>query len=224
MTEGDESGPTGLHEPGRLLALTDGVFAISMTLLALDVRIPDSVDDAGFARELHPFLGHFGVFFVAFLITSRFWLVNHHMLRRLQRVDDGVLERSILFLFGICAIPVATGVLFRFGNLPEAITFATLVLAGTGALSARLWWYLSAPTRGLAEIPPAEREETMLRSVLVVVVYLLAIPVAYALPGDQAALAPFVWFLFAGIDRAASGLYGRLIRRRHRPAGRVPRA
>lgn len=221
MSEGDETaGVDGRdrHEPGRLLALTDGVFAISMTLLALDVRIPEEVEDAGFHDALGPFLGHVGVFFVAFLITSRFWLASHHALAQLRRVDYGVLERSILFLFGICAIPVATSVLFRFGNLPEAVAFAALVLAGTAVLSARLWWYLTSPERGLSGVDRDEREEGMIRLGLITVAYLLAIPVAYLLPAGQAAYAPLTWVAFIGIDPAARVLQGRLRRRRERRA------
>src|SRR5689334_17505924 len=127
--------------------LVDGVFAISMTLLALDVRIPDEVDEtaAGFAENAPHLLGRFLVFVVAFLITSRFWIVNHRQMATLHHVDSGVIQRTVLFLAGITSLPVATGVLFRFGGVPHAVAFAALVLAATAALSLRLWRYVSDP-------------------------------------------------------------------------------
>jgi uncharacterized membrane protein len=149
----------GLYAPERLLTLVDGVFAISMTLLVLDVRVPDNVA----TRQ-----------------TS---------------------------------LPVATGVLFRFGNVPAAVTFAAVVLAVTGAANARLWWYVSSPDRRLAEVDDDARRETMVRMVLVVVVYLLTIPAAYLLPGRAVAYVPLVWFLLVGVDPLAHRLHLLLLRR-----------
>ena len=197
---------------GRLLTLVDGVFAISMTLLALDVRIPDTIPDtsAGFADAVRPLLGRMGVFVAAFVITSRFWLINHRYFAGLRRVDRGLLQRSILFLAAITTLPVATGVLFRYGAVPGAVTFAAVVLALTSALSGRLGWYVSSPVRDLATVDAEDRRRGLLRTVLVVVVYLLAIPIAYAVPPRAVAYAPLVWFLLAVVDRASAWLTARL--------------
>jgi uncharacterized membrane protein len=79
---GESEEASARYGVGRLLTLVDGVFAISMTLLALDVRVPDEVPDtaAGFTSALGPLLGRVGVFVAAFVITSRFWLINHRYL------------------------------------------------------------------------------------------------------------------------------------------------
>jgi uncharacterized membrane protein len=211
------------HSPVRLLALTDGVFAIAMTLLALDVRFPESVPEtsAGFAGAAGAFFGRFGVFFVAFLITSRFWLTSHRHLARLRRTDDGVLRRSVLFLFGICSLPVATSVLFRFGGVPWAVAFAAGVLALTAALSARLWWYLSSPARDLADVPRGERDATLVRQVLVVVAYALAAPLAFVLPDGRTGYATLVWALLAVVDPVTARVHPALVRRRVRRDARA---
>jgi hypothetical protein len=62
----------GRYRPERLLTLVDGVFAISMTLLVLDVRVPDDVPDtaAAFGDNVGVLLGRLGVFVAAFLITA----------------------------------------------------------------------------------------------------------------------------------------------------------
>jgi uncharacterized membrane protein len=197
--------------------LVDGVFAISMTLLVLDVRVPDDVPKTAeaFAGAFGPLLARLGVFVAAFVITSRFWLVNHRQMSVLRVVDYGVAQRTILFLAGITSLPVATGVIFRFGDVPAAITFAALVLAVTAALSARLWWYLSSPRRGLADVDEDTRHETMIRSILVVVVYLLAVPGAYLVPPGAAGAVPFVWLVLAAVDPVSHRLH-LLLRRRRR--------
>jgi uncharacterized membrane protein len=208
----------GRYRPERLLTLVDGVFAISMTLLALDVRIPDNVPDsaAGFHANVGVLLGRLGVFVAAFVIASRFWLVHHRQMSALEAVDIGLIERTVLFLAAITSLPVATGVLFRFGDVPGAVTLAAAVLAVTAALSARLWWYMSSPGRGLAHIHLDERQRVLLRSILVVVVYLLAIPLAYAVPAGAVALTPLVWLVLVAVDPLTARLYAWFARRRRR--------
>jgi uncharacterized membrane protein len=202
----DEDTPRGLSSPNRLFALTDGVFAIAMTLLALDVRMPDDVQENvhSYADAAHAFYTDFGVFILAFVITSRFWVVNHKMMSRLVIVDDGVLARTISFLAGICSIPVVTAVLFRFGSIPQAVAFASLILSLTTLLSARLGWYLSDPKRKLSRVDPAMRVPNLLRLVWNAAIFLLAIPIAYLLYAlnsgrdDHVAYATLSWLLLAG--------------------------
>lgn len=186
--------------PHRLFGLADGVFAIAMTLLALEVRIPEDLPGtaAGFHEGLSDLLTSYGIFLLAFYITGRFWLSNHRALARLHHVDVGVLNRAISFLAGICSLPVMTSVLFRFANAPGAIAFSAGLLAVTALLSLRLWWYISDPNRDLMDVTPQDRQRTVARSVYAVVVYLLAIPVAFLLPAVSdltSAWAPLVWLL-----------------------------
>lgn len=209
---------SGLSSPHRLFALADGVFAISMTLLALDVRIPDDVPETGaaFNAAAREFYGNFGVFILAFLITGRFWLSNHRIMARLHTVDRRVLEHTIVFLAGICSIPVATSVLFRFGSIPQAVTFAAVLLSATSLMSARLWWYLSRPDRNLSADDPATRLPVLLRALWTSGVFLLAVPVAYLLPHvngqDHAGKATLVWLLLL-LDSPVARLVLRLRRR-----------
>jgi hypothetical protein len=134
----------------------------------------------------------------------------------LDAVDVGVLERTILFLAAITSLPAATGILFRFGDVPGAVTLAAVVLAVTTALSARLWWYMSSPERGLADVGRDDCHRSMLRSVLVSVVYLLAIPLGYAVPAGAVALSPLVWLVLVAVDPLTARLYDWFGRRRGR--------
>ena len=203
--------------PHRLFGLADGVFAISMTLLALDVRVPDDVPNtaAGFADGAGDLYRQYGIFLLAFYVTGRFWLSNHRMLARLHHVDDGTLERAVMFLAGICSLPVATTLLFRFGDSPRAVTSAAVLLAVTSELSARLWWYISDPERDLLDIDRAGRRRMLWKLAYNTAVFLLAIPVAYLLPQVSdlpSAWAPLVWLLLP-VDGWISTLVLRLRRR-----------
>lgn len=206
---------SGLHAPHRLFGLADGVFAISMTLLALDVRIPADVPDthAGFVAASGAFYGRFAVFVVAFLIAGRFWVWYHQIMAGLRTVDAGALERTVLFLVGVSSLPVAAAVLFRFGAVPHAVTFASVLLAVTALFSARLWWYVSDPARKLSEVTPEARTATMMRLLFTAIVFLLAIPIAYLLPQSEtdsrAAWAALTWVLLI-VDVQFSGSATRL--------------
>jgi uncharacterized membrane protein len=209
---------SGLSSPHRLFALADGVFAISMTLLALDVRIPEDVPETveAFNAAAGELYVNFGIFVLAFVITGRFWLRSHRMMADLHTVDGGVLERSISFLAGICSLPVATAVLFRFGSVPQAVAFASLLLAATSLLSGRLWWYLTRPDRKLSSTDPAARLPGLLAALWSTGVFLLAIPIAYLIAGvaghEQVAYSTLVWLLLL-FDGVFTRVVLRLLRR-----------
>ena len=192
---------SGLHAPHRLFALSDGVFAISMTLLALDVRIPEGVPETSdaFREAAGELYSQFGIFVLAFVIAGRFWMGNHKIMGKLHTVNTGVMSRTVLFLAGICSIPVATAVLFRFGGVPEAVAFAALILAATSLQSGRLWWYLTQPGRHLSHDDPATRLPLLVQSLWSTGVYLLAIPIAYLLAHvgshEHVAYATLIWLL-----------------------------
>ena len=82
---------TDVVTPGRLFGLTDGIFAISITLRALDVRVPDGLADGveGFREGRGELYGRFGVFLLAFWIATRFWLSNHAAMAHVHHVDRG---------------------------------------------------------------------------------------------------------------------------------------
>lgn len=220
--EEDSSGTTkpplrkGLVSPGRLFGLTDGIFAISITLLALDVRVPEAVGDGleGFREGRSDLYGAFGVFLLAFWITSRFWLANHAAMSQVHHVDRGLLSRTVTFLFGICSLPVAASLLVRFGSAPEAISFACLVLALTWLLSARLWWYLSDPANGLSDDDPRTRLDRLVDNLFNAATFLLVIPVAYVLYALDISPA---WAMFTLVllrfDRLVVRAVNRVVRR-----------
>lgn len=209
---------SGLSSPHRLFALADGVFAISMTLLALDVRIPEGVLETpdAFREASGDLYSEFGVFVLAFVIAGRFWVSNHRIMSRLHTADTGVLNRVISFLAGICSIPVATAVLVRFGGVPAAVTFAALLLAGTSLLSGRLWWYLSDPVRHLSDNDPATRLPVLLQTLWSSGVYLLAIPIAHLLgsvgDGEHVGYATLIWLLLI-VDGRFARLTARFLRK-----------
>ena len=147
-----------------MVTLTDGVVAIAMTLLVLDLASIEAADTS--ARELWHALtsdkGRFIAFFVAFWVTARFWIVHHRVFRRISRHEDVLALRNFWFLFGISLVPFSTGLLGRTTGNPLAVTIfsANLMLISL----ALAWLMQTAEQAGVAAPVTDERELLMTRA------------------------------------------------------------
>ncbi|TVR25156.1 MAG: DUF1211 domain-containing protein, partial [Nitriliruptor sp.] len=90
-------------EFGRLVALTDGVFAIALTLLVLDLAIPAQAADAPLAEALADTAPRFFAFVISVAVVGTFFLSHHELLSMLQKVDGGLLGLTIPYL-GLIAL------------------------------------------------------------------------------------------------------------------------
>ncbi|MGI8752952.1 MAG: TMEM175 family protein [Acidimicrobiales bacterium] len=210
MGDGPAAGAP-VASPDRILTLTDGVVAISMTLLVLDL----SVDYQGSsAAILWRSLGHqqdrFVAFFIAFWVIARFWLLHHRVFRRVTRHEDSLAGRNFWFLFGISILPFTTRLLGQTSEnpLPVALFSANLLL-----ISLALTWLSSGAERaGAAPSMTGEREAVMGRA------RSITAPALFVLPGALAwvirpGTAELLFLLLYGAD-----LPGWLLLRRRRAA------
>jgi uncharacterized membrane protein len=100
MTEAAESSPEAGQDRDRILNLSDGVFAIAITLLVLDIRVPD-IPENMVASELPAallslcpkYLGYF----LSFVGISVFWTIHHSIFRPIQAYDRSLLYLNFLF-------------------------------------------------------------------------------------------------------------------------------
>ena len=92
---------------GRTEAFSDGVFAIAITLLVLDIRVPATAFDDlwhGIAHEWPSYLGYV----TSFLTIGGIWLAHHGIFRRLQYVNDRVMRINLLLLMAVSFLPYPT--------------------------------------------------------------------------------------------------------------------
>ena len=109
----DEPFPSGAPDPQRLLLarmllFSDAVFAIVLTLLALDLRMPAGFDDAHLYEGLVAMKGELIAFAVSFAIVAVFWIAHLTVLRSLARFDWGVAIANLVFLFTVTVTPFTT--------------------------------------------------------------------------------------------------------------------
>lgn len=121
-----------LHK-SRLETLVDGVFAIAMTILVLEVKAP-SISDGRSALELLHALAHDGVvilaYFVSFFALGVFWVWHHKLTAKIREIDLPLLVCSLSFLSLICFFPFVAAL---FGRYPQNLT-ANVVYVGLLAL------------------------------------------------------------------------------------------
>ena len=92
----------------RMLFFTDAVFAIVLTLLALELRPPEHAAEAN-AETLGALGGHIFAFTVSFFLIAIFWTAHMNTTRRLARFDWPTALANILYLFPVCLLPFASG-------------------------------------------------------------------------------------------------------------------
>jgi uncharacterized membrane protein len=195
--EDDEAAEEGI---GRILALSDGVFAIAITLLILEITLPATTGDTGLTRALLQLWPRYLAYVLSFVVIARFWVTHHLAFRLIGRYDAVLVWLNLLLLMSVAFLPFPTAVLGEHnGSPPAAVLYAAaVVLAGTA--SAAYWWYASG--RGSLLRPDVGRARVRaLRA------RGLSAPVLFALTLPIAAFAPYaaeiLWIFVFPLTRIA---------------------
>ena len=184
----------------RLEAFSDGVLAIIITIMVLELKVPHGEDFAA----LKPLLPVFLSYVLSFLYVGIYWNNHHHLLHSTQQVSGGILWANLHLLFWLSLFPFATGWMGEnhFTAMPTAAYGVVLLLAGVA-------YYVLQ----LAIIARHGRQSVLAKALgrdwkgkLSLVVYLVAIPLAFASPWIANALYVLVamWWLIPDrrIERA----------------------
>ena len=117
---------------GRLEAFTDGVIAILITIMVLELKVPHGVDLAA----LRPILPIFLTYVLSYVMLGIYWNNHHHMLQAATRVTGGVLWANLHLLFWLSLVPFVTGWVGEnhFAPVPTAVYGAVLLMAGLAYL------------------------------------------------------------------------------------------
>src|ERR1700730_13244663 len=108
----------------RIEAFSDAVFAIVVTLLVLEFKVPDlhNANDAGeLARHLRIMLPQFLSWLISFIIVCKFWLNHHHILGMARHADYGMVWINSIFLMGQSFIPFPTALIGEYHRAPLAV-------------------------------------------------------------------------------------------------------
>src|SRR5918912_128906 len=104
-SEDDEVGGAGL---GRILALSDGVFAIALTLLVLQFKLPAGYDSQAVGKDLVDLGHYFFAYALSFWVIGRFWYAHHLSFRYIARYDAVLITLNLSLLFFVAFLPFPT--------------------------------------------------------------------------------------------------------------------
>jgi len=119
----------------RLGALSDGVFSIVLTLLVLDLKIPELPRGFGeqqMAADLEGQIPNFLAWLMSFILLSRFWIVHHAVVATLARCHTGTMVWNFVVLGLVSLVPFAAGLVGTYEYDPLAVAIFAVMLGATG--------------------------------------------------------------------------------------------
>jgi uncharacterized membrane protein len=187
-------------EFARVLAFTDGLFAIAMTLLVVALGIPhlsdgDSVHDL--ADALSDLTPDFISFFITFAVIGRYWLAHHQFVAMLKGIDQGLIALNLVYLAFIAFLPFPTALLGENFENPLSIVIYAVNVGLVSGMEVVLFRHAYKAQLFEKQLPQDVYRFAVAMSLAPVLFFALSIPVAFV----STTLAVCTWFL--GIPLAA---------------------
>jgi uncharacterized membrane protein len=176
-----------MREAARVEAFSDGVIAIAITLLVLEIRVPE-VSHGKLAHALAHQWPSYAAYVLTFFVIGVMWVNHHAMFQQIERIDRALLFLNIGLLMGIAFLPFPTALLAQYlregganARIATAIYSVTMAVIGCGYLV--LWWYLARNPRLLREgFGAAGAQQAFRRTVIGPSLYAASIVVALIAP------------------------------------------
>ena len=127
----------------RLEAFSDGVLAVAITLLVLDITVPQATANASLAHELARNWPHYAAYVTSFLTIGIIWVNHHAMISRLREADHAILILNLLLLLSIGILPFATSLMAAYLKQPSGQHLAAAVYGGSFLLMSILFGELN---------------------------------------------------------------------------------
>ena len=188
----------------RLVFFSDAVMAIAITLLAIEIKVPEIAIDLA-AQELPQAIADLWpkllAFFISFVVIGGNWISHHAMFRMLRRYDRRLLWLNLFHLLFVALMPFTTAVVGEYGILPFAQVFYAASVAVTLLTRDLAWLYASHRGRLLDETITADQvRKVTINELTKPAVFLVSIPFAFVSPWIPIlmwALAP-IWYSIVG--------------------------
>ena len=196
----------------RLILFSDAVFAIAITLLIIEIKVPHFEHKStehdlseALAHQIPEWIG----FFISFWVIGVYWMAHHRMFGYLVRHDGGLAFLNLLFLMTIVIMPFSSALYSNFPYLNTSFVFYCLNVAAAGLCLQLLWRYINNPRHKISEpIPSKVRQRAYIRNAVAPAIFLLAALIATLLPGPLGGmLSRLLFFLIFPIQMILSRIY-----------------
>ncbi len=138
----------------RIILFSDAVFAIAITLLVLEIKVPHVGEDTNNSL-LNILIGmtpKFIGFFISFLVIGQYWIVHHKLFGFVEDYNGGLLWLNLIFLLSIVLMPFSTALYSE--NIKSTLSFIIYCsnISTSGIIAFILWRYVGSAKRNLSEL------------------------------------------------------------------------
>jgi len=184
--EGDEAARALFerqHDPTRVLALSDGVFAIIFTLLVLEIHVPELTDDRSLNEALRQIRPSFNAFVISFIVAGMYWVAHRDLFGLIRRTDRWLVWLNLLLLLPLCLLPFGASLLGRYELEPAALRIYGLVLVTVAFMRVVIWLYvINRPHLLWLRLDDRQRRAGLALNGVPGLVFLLAVLIAEPAP------------------------------------------
>ena len=179
----------GDPEFNRVLAFSDGLFAIAMTLLIVAVSVPDLVDHNSvdeLADQLNDLSDSLESFFISFAVIGRYWYAHHQFFALLQRMDPALIGINLVYLAFVAFLPFPTDLMGNYFDNPLAIAIYAVNVALISGLEVVLFRHAHRAGLLKRRLPEAIYRWGAFVSTAPLFFFLISIPVVFFLGSGPA--------------------------------------
>lgn len=170
--------------PTRLEAFSDGVLAIAITLLVLNIHVPSPHSPRSLATELGEQWPSYAAYLTSFLTIGIIWINHHAMFRRLQYVDHTIMTLNVLLLLTIGLLPFTTALAAEYVNeshgqhLAAAVYSGSFLLMSIAFVATNRHILFAKPRLHKVPLPEQERRSILRRGLVGLAPYAIATALA----------------------------------------------
>jgi len=194
-------------EFSRIVAFSDGVFAIAITLLALTIDFPQHLPpDQTVGELLESQTGAMLAYAISFAVLGKLWLAHHRFFSAVERFDGALMGLNLLYLAWVALIPVTSELLGDYGDDPVGVI--TYAISMTGVTATFQLQILHATRRDLVrpELREMERRNAAPANLVIMSVFVLSIPVALVSPLAATLMWPVIFLAGRRVGEWFGGL------------------
>jgi TMEM175 potassium channel family protein len=197
---------SGFIEYDRVVFFSDAIFAIAITLLAINLRVP--VGHAfGSAHELHRALPSIRGFWISFAVIALFWIGHHGIFRYVVAADRVLILLNLIFLGTIAFLPYPTELLSAEASQTASVVFYAACAGVAGLAEAAVWIYAAYGGAKLTDDSArAVRGFYLLRIARIPVIFTVSIPIAFVNPSIALWSWLAIWLLGVAANRFGPAL------------------
>ena len=195
------------HDPARVLALSDGVFAIIITLLVLEIHVPELTQGHSLNQALAELRPSLIAFVISFILAGMYWVGHRDLFALIRRTDRGLVWLNILYQLPLCLLPFGAGLIGRYDQEAVALRIYGLLLVAIALMRVIIWLYATnRPQLLWQRLDSRQRRAGLALNLYPGLVYLLAFLLAKRAPGLSLvifAAMPALYFLSITVLRGS---------------------